>query len=134
MRRFLKEANALPSRPLTSGIPVNVRPAGDQGTGNAISFIMANLATDVADPLKRLDAIKSSTARAKDHLQSLPKSAIQQYTMVVMAPYILQLLSGAGGRVRPVFNITISNHRGRSAPRVAPLLSPLPNNIASYNW
>ena len=112
MRRFLKEANALPAKPLTAGIPVNVRPAGDQGTGNAISFIMANLGTDVADPLKRLEAIKASTARAKDHLQSLPKSAIQQYTMVVMAPYILQLLTGAGGRARPVFNITISNVPG----------------------
>ncbi len=112
IRRFLKEANALPSRSLTSGIPVNVRPAGDQGTGNAISFIMANLGTDIADPLKRLNAIKASTARAKDHLQSLPKAAIQQYTLVVMAPYILQLLTGAGGRLRPVFNITISNVPG----------------------
>lgn len=112
VRRFLKDGNALPTKPLTAGIPVNVRPAGDQSAGNAISFIMANLATDVADPLKRLEAIKDSTNRAKDHLQSLSKSAIQQYTMVVMAPYILQLLTGVGGRVRPVFNITISNVPG----------------------
>ncbi len=116
LRRFLKEAQALPSRPLTSGIPVNVRPADDQGTGNAISFIMANLATDIADPLKRLAALKDSTARAKDHLQSLPKAAMQQYTLVVMAPYILQLLTGVGGRARPVFNITISNVPGPKEP------------------
>ena len=112
IRRFLKEANALPGKPLTAGIPVNVRPADDQGTGNAISFIMANLGTDIADPLKRLEAIKQSTARAKEHLQSLPRAAMQQYTLVVMAPYILQLLTGAGGRARPVFNITISNVPG----------------------
>lgn len=112
MRRFLKEAHALPAKPLTAGIPVNVRPAGDQGTGNAISFIMANLGTEIADPIKRLETIKASTNRAKDHLQSLPKSAIQQYTLVVMAPYILQLLTGVGGRARPVFNITISNVPG----------------------
>ncbi len=116
IRRFLKEANALPARPLTAGIPVNVRPADDQGTGNAISFIMANLGTDIADPLKRLEAIKASTERAKTHLQSLPKAAMQQYTLVVMAPYILQLLTGAGGRVRPVFNITISNVPGPRQP------------------
>ncbi len=116
LRRFLKEANALPSRPLTAGIPVNVRPADDQGTGNAISFIMANLGTDIADPLRRLDAIKASTERAKEHLQSLPKAAMQQYTLVVMAPYILQLLSGVGGRARPVFNITISNVPGPREP------------------
>ena len=116
IRRFLKEANALPGKPLTAGIPVNVRPADDQGTGNAISFIMANLGTDISDPLKRLNAIKASTASAKAHLQTLPKAAMQQYTMIVMAPYILQLLSGAGGRARPVFNITISNVPGPREP------------------
>ncbi|MGH8458076.1 MAG: WS/DGAT domain-containing protein, partial [Nevskiales bacterium] len=116
MRRFLKEANQLPDQSLTAGIPVNVRPADDQSSGTAISFIMANLATDVADPLKRLETIKASTVRAKEHLQQLPKSALTQYTMVVMAPYILQLISGLGGRMRPVFNITISNVPGPSEP------------------
>jgi WS/DGAT/MGAT family acyltransferase len=112
LRRFLKEAHHLPGRPLTSGIPVNVRPADDQEAGNAISFIMANLATDIADPRKRLKAICASTRAAKDHLQSLPRSAITQYTMLVMAPYILSLVSGIGGRTRPVFNVTISNVPG----------------------
>jgi hypothetical protein len=70
----------------------------------------------VADPLKRLEVIRNSTASAKDHLQSLPKSALTQYTMLVMAPYMLQLVSGLGGRVRPVFNITISNVPGPTAP------------------
>ncbi|MGH8529879.1 MAG: WS/DGAT/MGAT family O-acyltransferase [Nevskiales bacterium] len=112
LRRFLKEANQLPDKPLSAGIPVNVRPADDQATGNAISFIMANLATDVADPVKRLEIIKASTARGKEHLQSLPKAALMQYTLVVMAPYTLSLLTGLGGRTRPVFNITISNVPG----------------------
>jgi len=116
LRRFLKEANALPAKSLTAGIPVNVRPADDQGTGNAISFIMANLATDVADPRKRLAAITASTTHAKEHLQSLPRQALTQYTMLVMAPYILQLLTGMGGRTRPVFNVTISNVPGPDKP------------------
>lgn len=114
LRKFLKDSNALPARSLTAGIPVNVRPADDQGHGTAISFIMANLATDIADGRKRLKAITASTASAKDHLQSLPRAALTQYTMLVMAPYILQLLTGLGGRTRPVFNITISNVPGPS--------------------
>lgn len=116
LRRFLKEANQLPEKSLTAGIPVNIRPKDDLGTGNAISFIMANLGTDVADPLKRLAVIKASTARAKEHLQSLPKSALTQYTMLVMAPYILQLVSGLGGVASPVFNVTISNVPGPDQP------------------
>jgi diacylglycerol O-acyltransferase / wax synthase len=116
LRRFLKEANALPNKSLTAGIPVNVRPADDHGTGNAISFIMATLATDIADPRKRLDAIRESTARAKAHLQSLPRDALTQYTMLVMAPFILELITGLGGRTRPVFNVTISNVPGPEQP------------------
>jgi diacylglycerol O-acyltransferase / wax synthase len=116
LRRFLKEAHHLPGRALTAGIPVNVRPADDQEAGNAISFIMANLGTDIADPRKRLKAICASTRSAKEHLQSLPRSALTQYTMLVMAPYILSLISGMGGRTRPVFNVTISNVPGPDKP------------------
>lgn len=112
LRRFLIDQNALPSTPLTAGIPVNIRPSDDNGMGTQISFMIASLATNEADPLTRLQTIKSSTRRAKEHLQKLPKSALTQYTMLLMSPYILQLMSGLGGRMRPVFNVTISNVPG----------------------
>jgi len=116
LRRFLKEQNALPSEPLTAGIPVNIRPADDEGTGTAISFMIASLATDVADPMRRLETIKASTRSAKAHLQTLPRSTLTQYTMLLMAPYMLQLVTGLGGRTRPVFNVTISNVPGPKEP------------------
>ncbi|MBN7770887.1 wax ester/triacylglycerol synthase family O-acyltransferase [Marinobacter daepoensis] len=112
LRRFLVEQDNLPDIPLTAGIPVNIRPADDEGTGTQISFMIASLATDEADPLARLQHIKTSTRRAKEHLQKLPRSALTQYTMLLMSPYILQLMSGLGGRMRPVFNVTISNVPG----------------------
>ncbi|WP_344802418.1 wax ester/triacylglycerol synthase family O-acyltransferase [Allohahella marinimesophila] len=112
LRRFLIEQNNLPDEPLTAGIPVNIRPADDTGMGTAISFMIANLATDVADPMSRLEAIRYSTLQAKEHLQKLPRAALNQYTMLLMSPYILQLMSGLGGRMRPVFNVTISNVPG----------------------
>lgn len=112
LRRFLVEQNNLPDIPLTAGIPVNIRPSDDEGTGTQISFMIASLATDEPDPLTRLQDIKTSTRRAKEHLQKLPRSALTQYTMLLMSPYILQLMSGLGGRMRPVFNVTISNVPG----------------------
>ncbi|OZB11670.1 MAG: wax ester/triacylglycerol synthase family O-acyltransferase, partial [Marinobacter sp. 34-60-7] len=112
LRRFMVEQDNLPDTPLTAGIPVNIRPADDEGTGTQISFMIASLATDEVDPLNRLQQIKTSTRRAKEHLQKLPKSALTQYTMLLMSPYILQLMSGLGGRMRPVFNVTISNVPG----------------------
>ncbi|PAV26612.1 diacylglycerol O-acyltransferase [Tamilnaduibacter salinus] len=116
LRRFLVEQNNLPEAPLTAGIPVNIRPADDEGTGTAISFMIASLATDEATPKARLEAIKTSTRIAKEHLQSLPRHALNQYTMLLMSPYILQLMSGLGGRMRPVFNVTISNVPGPEEP------------------
>jgi WS/DGAT/MGAT family acyltransferase len=116
LRRFLDESGALPADPLTAGLPVSVRPAGDTETGTAITFICANLATNVADPRARLSAITASTLRAKAHLQGLPRAALTQYTIAVMAPYIAQILTGLGGRLRPVFNLTISNVMGPDRP------------------
>lgn len=112
LRRFLLESNNVPDTPLTAGIPVNIRPADDQGTGTQISFMIASLATDQEDPIVRLQHIKQSSRRAKEHLQTLPRKALTQYTMLLMSPYILQLMSGMGGRMRPVFNVTISNVPG----------------------
>ncbi len=112
LRRFLLELDALPAKPLTTGIPVSVRPKDDEGTGNAITFIIGTLATDVEDPLERLRAITASTRLAKEHVQSLPRQAMMQYTMLLMAPYMVSLVAGVGGRTRPMFNITISNVPG----------------------
>ncbi len=112
LRRFLIELDALPDKPLTAGIPVSVRPRDDAGHGNAITFIIATLGTDIADARERIDAIRTSTRRAKEHVARLPRRAMTQYTIVLMAPYILSLLTGVGGRTRPMFNVTISNVPG----------------------
>ena len=116
LRRFLLESGNIPDAPLTAGIPVNIRPADDQGTGTQISFMIASLATDQDDPIVRLQHIKQSIRSAKEHLQKLPRKALTQYTMLLMSPYILQLMSGMGGRMRPVFNVTISNVPGPEEP------------------
>jgi WS/DGAT/MGAT family acyltransferase len=116
LRRFLKEHNVLPRQSLTAGLPVSVRPEGNEELGTAISFILADLATNVADPLRRLKAIHASTLRAKEHLQSLPKAGLNNYTMIFMAPYILGMLTGAAGRTKPMFNLAISNVPGPDHP------------------
>ncbi len=135
LRRFLMDENALPDKPLTAGLPVNVRPADDEGTGNAISFIMVNLATNIADPVERLNAIKESTTGAKEHLQGLPRSAMNNYTTLIMAPFMLQLVSGVGGYMRSVFNITISNVPGPDKPHYyngARLLASYPVSLIPH--
>ena len=135
LRQFLQERDSLPDKPLTAGIPVSVRPKDDEGTGNAISFIVATLGTDIATPTERLQAIKSSVRHAKAHVQALPRAAMMQYTMLLMAPSIITLLTGIGGRTPPMFNITISNVPGPDKPlyfRGAELLSIYPASIVTH--
>jgi WS/DGAT/MGAT family acyltransferase len=135
LRRFLDERKALPGKSLTAGIPVSVRPKDDDGAGNAISFIISTLGTDIADPVARLDAIRASVKHAKEHVQSLPRQAMMQYTVLLMAPTILTLLTGVGGRTRPMFNITISNVPGPEKPlyfRGAELLATYPASIVTH--
>lgn len=135
LRRFLEERESLPDKSLTTGIPVSVRPADDEGGGNAITFIIATLGTDIADARERLAAIRESVRHAKEHVQSLPKQAMLQYTVLLMAPTILTLLTGIGGRTRPMFNITISNVPGPDQPlyfRGAELVATYPASIVTH--
>lgn len=116
LRRYLDEIQALPDKPLTAGIPVSIRPADDDESSNAISFIIGNLNTHLADPLTRLQSIHRSTEIAKQQLQQLPRASLVSYTSLFMAPFIVQLLAGLGGKTRPMFNVTISNVPGPSEP------------------
>jgi hypothetical protein len=58
-----------------------------------------------------------------------------QYTVLLMAPTIATLLSGIGGRTRPMFNVTISNVPGPEKPlyfRGARLEAIYPASIVTH--
>jgi WS/DGAT/MGAT family acyltransferase len=98
-------------------VPVNIRAKGDTtGGGNEVGAILASLATDVADPRERMRAIVASTKRGKEQLQGMSKSALMQYAALLLAPMLLSLIPGAAGRVRPAFNVVISNVPGPTKP------------------
>ena len=93
--------------------PANLKAYFDLFKNDSVRRIMlADLGTSIADPVKRLHWIHSSTLGAKEHLQSLPKSGLNNYTMLFMAPYIMGMLTGAAGRIKPMFNLAISNVPG----------------------
>ena len=116
LRRLLTELDALPPAPLTAMVPVNIRPKDDPGGGNAVGALLVSLATDVADPRARLEAIMLSSQRAKEQLQGMSRSAILQYSALLLAPLAWQLAPGAAGRVRPAFNVVVSNVPGPERP------------------
>ena len=78
--------------------------------------ILASLATDVADPAERMRNIVASTTRAKEQLQGMSREAIMQYSVLLMTPLMLSVVPGAVGRLRPAFNVVISNVPGPKEP------------------
>ncbi len=116
LRTYLLEQGALPPAPLVAMLPVAIRTRDELGGGNAVGAILATLATDVADPAERLARIIASTARAKAQLQGMSKAAILQYSALLTAPSMLQVIPGAAGHLRPPFNIVISNVPGPDRP------------------
>jgi WS/DGAT/MGAT family acyltransferase len=115
LRRHLGDNGVLPTRPLTAGMPVSLRQPGET-TANAVGYLWANLATDMADPRQRLDAINSSTSAAKAHLNTMPPAARKLFTTLTMTPIIAVWVAGLGAKVRPPMNLTISNVPGPREP------------------
>lgn len=116
LRRLLGELDALPAEPLVTMVPVNIRPKDDPGGGNAVGAILASLATDLDDPIARLHTTAASTRRAKAELAGLSRTAILQYSALLMAPLSLAPVPGLGELVRPPFNLVVSNVPGPTHP------------------
>jgi diacylglycerol O-acyltransferase len=117
LRRFLLDLNELPDEPLVAMLPVNVRPKDDPGGGgNAVGAILASLATHLADPAERLAAIIASAKSAKKQLAGMSRSAIIQYSALLLTPFGLQAFKPIAGKLRPTFNVVVSNVPGPEKP------------------
>jgi len=132
LRRYLLELDALPAESLVAMLPVAVRAKDDVGGGNSVGAILATLATDVADPAKRLETIVASTKKAKQQLEGMSRNAILSYSALLIAPAMVQMMPGFAGRLKPTFNVVISNVPGPAEPlyfRGARLESAYPLSI-----
>jgi diacylglycerol O-acyltransferase len=116
LRRYLLEQDVLPGEPLIAMVPVAVRAKDDEGQGNSVGAILASLATDIEDPRERLAAIIDSTSHAKQMLQGMSKFAILQYSAMLLAPALLQMIPTTAGHLKPTFNLVISNVPGPDKP------------------
>jgi len=119
LRRFLADVDELPDRSLIAFLPVNVRPKGDEGGGNAVGAILAPMGTDIADPVERLDMITAATCAAKAQLQTMSPAAIIAYSAALLAPAGGQIAGALTGVRTPwpyTFNLCVSNVPGPREP------------------
>lgn len=110
LRQYLLTHDALPKKPLTAMVPVSLHGETSKG-GNQVGLILANLATDTADPVKRLAKIATSTSAAKERLKTMSRVEKIAHAAMTMVPWLPGILTGSS-RKRPVFNVVISNVPG----------------------
>lgn len=114
LREYLIGQHALPDMPLIAMVPMSVR-ADDSDGGNQIAMILANLATHVADPGRRMEIVMNSIREAKDRCARMTPEEIVNYTAVTLAPAGVNLLTGMNPKWQS-FNVIISNVPGPKEP------------------
>ena len=98
-------------------VPVSLRSEHEQDAGgNMVGTILCNLATDTADPLRRLEAISSSTRDNKRVFSELPRTQALALSGFLIAGLGLSLVPGVVSSTPPPFNIVISNVPGAREP------------------
>ncbi len=66
LHKYLDDKNELPEVSLKCGAPINVRSERtSEATGNQVSMMIIDTASDVTDPVARLCAVRQSSAEAK---------------------------------------------------------------------
>lgn len=110
LRKYLETHNALPAKPLIAMVPVSLHGEGEGG-GNQVSLLLANLATDVRDPLKRLQRIVQSTSEAKARLSTMPRLQKMAHGVTSISPMGASIVTGSA-KEHPLFNLVISNVPG----------------------
>jgi diacylglycerol O-acyltransferase len=117
LRGYLSDLDALPDAPLIALVPVALRTRDrDRQQGNAVGAVMCNLGTDRPSAAERLAQVKSSMNEGKAELSSLSTLQLLAMTAVGMGPLLLQSTPGLHQRLRPPFNLIISNVPGSRRP------------------
>ena len=122
LRTYFEEQGEEVDGPLVAMVPVSVRSDDEKDAmGNRVSSMFASLATDIDDPLERLQVIHDCMAEVKQQ-----QKAIGADTLGDWAEFAAPALAGRAARLysrtkmadrhRPLFNVTISNVPGPPFP------------------
>ena len=112
LRRYLLDMEALPDDPLIASVPVSMRTRDSGGEGNAITFVLCNLGTNLEDPHERLEAITGSMRATKELMAGRPGLQLSALGLLTaLGPSILTRIPGSSS-APPPYNVIISNVPG----------------------
>jgi diacylglycerol O-acyltransferase len=122
LRRYLLEKNELPDKPLVAMVPVSTRTADEKNAmGNQVSAMYVQLATDLEDPIKRLEKIHHNTVIGKLYQDAIDAKSLMGYAELIpfgLAGVAARFYSSAAiaKRHSPFFNVIITNVPGPQIP------------------
>jgi WS/DGAT/MGAT family acyltransferase len=121
LRRYLAQRGGIPKKPLIAAMPISLRQPGNTEYTTQATLSLVNLNTHVADPLKRLRAIRDAAAAVKALARSA-RGVIPTDFPSIGVPWLLHGLasiyarSGIVGAMPPIANAVISNVPGPQVP------------------
>jgi WS/DGAT/MGAT family acyltransferase len=121
LRRYLAHHGGIPKKPLIAAMPISLREAGNTEYTTQATMSMVNLNTQIADPVKRLHAIRDAAGAVK-LLAQRAKGVIPTDFPSIGTPWILHALASLYGRsgitraIPPIANVVISNVPGPQVP------------------
>ena len=118
LRSLLELRGEDAGQPLVAMVPVSTRPEGQgDALGNQVSGMLVSLASELDDPVRRLDAISESARVAKEQ-EKLHRGRfvgdLAQIALPALTSRLARVMSGTRlfDRVRPPFNVVVSSVRG----------------------
>ncbi|MBK9362805.1 MAG: wax ester/triacylglycerol synthase family O-acyltransferase [Rubrivivax sp.] len=124
LRRYLAHHGGIPKKPLTAAMPISLREAGNTEFTTQATMPLVNLHTHIADPVRRLCAIRDAADAVKAMVQQ-SKGVVPMDFPSIGVPWVLHGLAELYGRshvagVMPVLaNVVISNIPGPRVPLYA---------------
>jgi WS/DGAT/MGAT family acyltransferase len=120
LRRYLLAHDCLPDESLVAMVPVSVRTGAEEDPySNRVSAMFADLATNEADPGRRLARVQAAMVGAKAHFKAIPAETLQDFTQFAPPAIAARAMRMASrlriaDRTAPPFNVVISNVPGPS--------------------
>jgi diacylglycerol O-acyltransferase / wax synthase len=117
LRRLLAERGEHSERPLVAMVPVSTRTdMQSDELGNQVSGMLVSLASDVDDPVERLDAISESARVAKEQEKLHRGRLLGDLAQMVLPALTSRVARAVAGtrlfdKMRPPFNVTVSSVR-----------------------
>jgi WS/DGAT/MGAT family acyltransferase len=121
LRRYLARHGGIPRKPLIATMPISLRDPGNREFTTQATLSLVNLATHIANPLRRLKAIQAAAGATKS-VAKRAKSVIPVDFPTIGEPWILGALASIYGKthlasaIPPIANVVVSNVAGPPVP------------------